>query len=1772
MATSGLYGSSPTGAVVAAPGSETSGLYGSSPTGATVAAPGSETAGLYGSGVTFGGTYFEYFIFIQSETQPATPTGGSWSFSTNVGTPPTGWSNSPPPAPTMNVWASIALVNSATASSLTWSEPGQFAYAAGLPILSGSSIPLPGDGVNSQLYIQTGSTPQTIWFKESGTWTRLTGSTLYVDLVNNQTIGGTKTFSSQIQGSISGTSSNVTGTVAIANGGTGQITANSALNALLPSQATNATKVLTTDGTNTSWQIVAGSGTVTSVNVSGGTTGLTTSGGPVTVSGTITLGGTLGVANGGTGATTLTGYVKGSGTSALTASSTVPTTDLSGTITNAQLANSTISGVSLGSNLYSLTIGSGLTGASYNGSAAVTIANSAPMVYPSAGIANSTGSAWDTSYSTTGTGSVLALATAPTLNNPTISNYENWTGISAPTYTEGRMWYDSAAHALAYYNDSSTSTVHIGQDLIIKVINNTGSTIANGSPVYITGTSSGQTYPNIALAKADVASTSSVIGLTNGAIANGAIGYVTSQGGIDNVNTGTFTVGQVLYLSPYSAGQLMNTIPPTGITVQVGVVSYVDTSAGKIYVKQTTPLSVPASIITGQVAIANGGTGQSTANAAFNALAPAQTGNSGKYLTTDGTNTSWAVNPLGTVTSVAATVPSFLSISGSPITTSGTLAFGLSGTALPTTSGGTGLTSFTSGGVVYASSTSALTTGSALQFDGANLGLGVTPSAWFSTFKGIDQPAAALYSQSTTNSFLTTNSYLNTSAQWIYKNSAAALYYGQNSTGHAWHIAPSGIAGATTTITSGQTYTVTTLSSTTLAQWQAFFSALTVLPTVGQSITATATGTLLGGATVTQTITFTQAMTLDASGNLLVAKTSNTNALGWAGLVQVGGANPALSLFGSSQWDIANYGGNLTFWNGSNERVRINSSGNVGVGTTNPAAKLESVSTTSGAGGWFMAGQFTAANYPMIRFAATTPNKYSSIGNNADGGFQFLVNGTSGAVGTTALIIDASANLGLGVTPNPWANMKAIQLGDGALAMSADGAGAGDGSITWNGFYNGSNWVYTYGGGGSARYRQNENGHAWFNAASGLVNTTTIVSGGVYSVYALGSSTLAQWQAFFSALTVLPTVGQSITATATGTLLGGGTVSQTIIFTQAMTLDASGNLLVGGTSTLTGSSRKALLLNSAAGQLSIVEFGVNGTLTGYLYSNTSQTQLVASGARPLIFETNSSERARIDSSGALIVNSTSAATTSVLTLQETSSLSAALAMRNRNSTQTWKIAVDASAVDDKILAFIDNATSTVRMGLTDTGNLGLGVTPSAWGSGTKAIEIGGSTQPAYLAFNTSASIPQAFLYWNAYYNGTHNVYKYNTISNVYGVNASGQFVWFNAPSGTTNTTTIVSGSVYAVYALGSSTLAQWQAFFSGLSAIPSVGQSITATATGTLLGGGTVSQTITFTQAMTLDASGNLLIGTTSGAGKLTVTAPANQIYGTFDAVTDGYAYQAFKYNGSEIGEIGQGSGIISSGSSTNFGIRATNNLLFAIGTTERARIDSSGNLLVGTTTANARIEAQNGTAGAAIRASNSAGGFAQISVESNATSEARLTFTNVLKFIDSSTERVRIDSSGNLLVGTTSQYGSAKLSVNGSITATSGWTGTNSTAGKLGGVVQPFFCERNGTGTATNVMAFGNGSTAGKGIRMPFAGKLVLATLTGTTITGTVTVDVYKNGTANSSYRLTATATAADIGVTQDFSSSPLSFAAGDTIGWYQTVVPTIANTYNVCFYVIFD
>jgi hypothetical protein len=764
----------------------TIGLYGNS----------SESVGLYGNTTNYGGTYFQWFIFDESATAPATPTGGSWNFSTNTGTAPTGWTNSPPTNPTNLVWVSIAIVDSRSSAALTWSVPGLLT-GSGLPVLTGSGVPSSGTGLNTQLYLDTSTSPQGLYNKQSGTWVQVTGSALYVDLTSNQTIAGTKTFSSQIQGSVSGNAANVTGTVAVANGGTGatnasdartnlsvpsttgsgasgtwgiNVTGNAATatsavsvqgvvgsvvgttqtqtltnktidaasntlsnipNAslvydsvnvngvdltlgavqtlgpdwILPSYAGNAGKVLTLNpsASDVQWLSVSGTGTVTSVNVSGGTTGLTATGGPITAAGTITLGGTLAVANGGTGATNLTAAFNalapsqtGNAGKYLTTNGTNASwSNITGTIsyqgswdanTNSPALTSSVGvngyyyvvSVAGSTNLNGITDWQIGDWAIFNGSVWQKIDQSNTVT----SVAGRTGAVVLTTADIGGLGTIATQnANAVAITGGTeagvthsgdiIGTYLDYTPGAAPAYAEGRTWYDSTAKALAYYNDVSGVQVHIGHDLQFKVINNTGSTIPNGSPVYITGTSSGQTYPNVALARADVAATSSVIGLTDGPIANGATGYVTSIGNIDNVNTGSFTVGQVLYLSPYSAGQLMNTLPPTGITVQVGVVTFVNSSTGKIYVKQTTPLSVPASIITGVLPVANGGTGVTTSTGTGSVvlstsptLVTPALGTPSSGVVTNLTGTA-SININGTVGATTANTGAFTSITAS---------------------------------------------------------------------------------------------------------------------------------------------------------------------------------------------------------------------------------------------------------------------------------------------------------------------------------------------------------------------------------------------------------------------------------------------------------------------------------------------------------------------------------------------------------------------------------------------------------------------------------------------------------------------------------------------------------------------------------------------------------------------------------------------------------------------------------------------------------------------------------------------------------------------------------------------------------------------------------------------------------------------------------------------------------------------------------------------------------------------------------------------------
>lgn len=136
------------------------------------------------------------------------------------------------------------------------------------------------------------------------------------------------------------------GTLAVANGGTGQtsftdgqlLIGNTTGNTLAKATLTAGTGITVTNGSGSITIDAVNNGTVTSVDVSGGTTGLTTSGGPVTSSGTVTIAGTLITSNGGTGlssytagdlvyysaGTALTNLAIGSSTHILTSTGSAP--------------------------------------------------------------------------------------------------------------------------------------------------------------------------------------------------------------------------------------------------------------------------------------------------------------------------------------------------------------------------------------------------------------------------------------------------------------------------------------------------------------------------------------------------------------------------------------------------------------------------------------------------------------------------------------------------------------------------------------------------------------------------------------------------------------------------------------------------------------------------------------------------------------------------------------------------------------------------------------------------------------------------------------------------------------------------------------------------------------------------------------------------------------------------------------------------------------------------------------------------------------------------------------------------------------------------------------------------------------------------------------------------------------------------------------------------------------------------------------------------------
>jgi hypothetical protein len=332
-------------------------------------------------------------------------------------------------------------------------------------------------------------------------------------------------------------------------------------------------------------------------------------------------------------------------------------------------------------------------------------------------------------------------------------------------------------------------------------------------------------------------------------------------------------------------------------------------------------LSTNAFLITGSTSGTITISGQSNSGT-YNFNLPTTAGTTGQVLVSQGGTGAMTWANSGTVTSVGLTVPSFLSITGSPITTNGTFAVGYSGIALPVVNGGTGTTTSSgTGSVILQTSPTLITpiigvaTGSSLSLSSSTLsGSSITGS--FNTLGGIGisgnlfmgsnittTPTASVGSYININaSTFTNNSSVTTLANWseIYvgQTTLARTVTGTTTNGYSLFIAGSPIAGSNNTITnsyslyigSGNNYLGTGITTCNTISSQSIL----LNGSVSGSIS-------LNSQSNSGTYNFNLPTTAGSAGQVLVSQGGSGIAMTWANLItSIGMTVPSfLSVTGS---------------------------------------------------------------------------------------------------------------------------------------------------------------------------------------------------------------------------------------------------------------------------------------------------------------------------------------------------------------------------------------------------------------------------------------------------------------------------------------------------------------------------------------------------------------------------------------------------------------------------------------------------------------------------------------------------------------------------------------------------------------------------------------------------------------------------------------------------------------------------------------------------------
>jgi hypothetical protein len=413
-----------------------------------------------------------------------------------------------------------------------------------------------------------------------------------------------------------------------------------------------------------------------------------------------------------------------------------------------------------------------------------------------------------------------AVTLANTTGSDTATNITSTTAQYAVIKIAGTLTTTKVITAPSYSKIYIIDHAATGGSVTIKASGQTGVSVAVGErcTVYFNGTD----YVKVVTNVVDGVSTISfgTTGLTPSTATSGA---VTVAGTLATTNGGTgltaFTSGGLVYASSTSALTTGSAMSYSASTLNLSSTKLnVSTSGGTTGIQVTSD----ATAIDAEAA-----------NVADTGIGGYFVGNQYGIYVQNGTNTGGSTYP------IAAYIKNTKGFSDAPVTkieqagsnsTGPTLQLSVTGTsstskALYVASGAADfagsvtLSGGAANGVSYLNGSKVLTTGSALTFDGTNLGLGVTLSSWIASGTKVFQLGSGGAFVLGDSSNLTIGNNASYLTGWTYTNTYGASRYDQQNGVHRWYVAPSGTAGTA--------------------------------------------------------ITFTQAMTLDASGNLSLAPTGN---------------------------------------------------------------------------------------------------------------------------------------------------------------------------------------------------------------------------------------------------------------------------------------------------------------------------------------------------------------------------------------------------------------------------------------------------------------------------------------------------------------------------------------------------------------------------------------------------------------------------------------------------------------------------------------------------------------------------------------------------------------------------------------------------------------------------------------------------------------------------------------------------------------------------------